>query len=395
MAKGIIVGELPNEENKKCIDCKKLLINGELTKCESCLAKEKSKKTIKPIEKKNFSLSDYKGVKKLDTGAKDKPLEYIPLSSAFQTVTGLIGLPKGYVSILRGYTNTGKSTALIEAAVGCQREGIIPVIIDTENGFNWNHARDMGFIFEYPLDEETGELGEPIGDFIYINNDHLINLYGKKRDKNRDVAVIEDVADFVNGLLEDQLNELLPNELCFLWDSVGTLDCEKSITSKSSNNMWNANAIEACFKSLITYRIPASRKENKKYTNTFVVVNKIWLDSMQGAGIVKHKGGEAFYYSARLVIHFGGVNSHGTKKLVATANGREWVYATQTKVTVDKNHVEGASYKGELVSTAHGFILPTELDVYKKQHKNYILSKLGVSDNTDITFSEKEINDKD
>ncbi len=350
-----------------------------------------AKKEIKPIEKKNFSLADYKAVKKLDDGVKDKPLEYIPLSSAFQKVTGL-SIPKGTVSILRGYSNTGKSTALIETAIGCQRSNVLPVIIDTENGFNWLHARDMGFEYNEVVDEETGEVVNYEGDFIYVNNDHLIELHGKKRDKNRDVAVIEDVSDFINALLEDQTNEKLPVELCFLWDSVGTLDCDKSVTSKSSNNQWNAGAIEQCFKSLINFRIPASRKENKKYTNTFVVVNKIWLDAMQGAGVVKNKGGEAFFYAARLIVHFGGIQSHATKKLLATANGKDYVYGTQTKVAIEKNHVTGSSFKGDLVSTAHGFILPTEVDAYKKEHKNYILSKLGIgeTDNIELTFREEE-----
>lgn len=360
-----------------------------------------AKKEIKPLVKKNFDLQAYKAVYKLDDGVKDKELEWIPLSSAFQTVTGLSGIPKGVVSILRGFSNTGKSTALVETAIGCQRTGILPVIIDTENGWNWQHAKDMGFEFqeedilgsEYEeLNEETGEViikikKNYVGFFLYINNQHLINMFAGKRD----VAVIEDVAAYCNKTLKDQETGDLPYELCFLWDSIGTLDCLKSYESESSNNQWNAGAMEQAFKMLINFKIPGSRKENKPYTNTMVVVNKIWLDNMQGAGVIKNKGGEAFFYGSRLIVHFGGIQSHATKKLFAKADGKDYNYGTQTKVAVEKNHINGASYKGELISTAHGFILPTEVEQYKKDNKKYILNKLGINKDVDIEFTAEDI----
>lgn len=350
-----------------------------------CVKINKMAKQEGALKKKNFDLSAYKAVNKLDDGVKDKPQEWIPLSAAFQTVTGLTGIPKGVVSIMRGYSNTGKSTALMEAAIGCQKLGILPVIIDTENGWGWEHGKDMGLEFEEDIDPSTGEVTGYSGFFIYVNNQHLINMFGGKRD----VAVIEDVAQFCHNTLKDQTNGDLPYEICFLWDSVGTLDCLKSYESDSSNNQWNAGAMEAAFKSLINFKIPGSRKENKPYTNTMVVVNKIWLDNMQGSGVVKNKGGEAFFYGSRLIVHFGGIQSHATKKLFAKANGKDYCYGTETKVAVEKNHINGTSYKGQLISTAHGFILPTEVEQYKKDNKKYILNKMNLGGDVDIEFSEK------
>lgn len=359
---------------------------------------DKEKKSIK---KKEFSLESYKMSNKMNDNVKDKDLEYIQLSPAFQKVTG-VSVIKGVVNMFRGYSNTGKSTALIETAIGCQRQGILPVIIDTENGWNWLHAREMGFDFEEVYgdvtNEETGEITQEVvnyeGFFIYINNDYLIENFGKVRskDKNRDEATVEDVADFMNKLLNDQNKGELNIELCFLWDSVGTLSCDKAVESSSGNNQWTAGAIETAFKSLINYRIPASRKENKLFTNTLVVVNKIWFDAMQGAGVVMNKGGFAMQYATRLQFHFGGVQSAGVKKLIARADGREYIFGTQTKVNVEKNHVNGVSYKGDLVSTAHGFIMVDEIEDYKKKYKEFILSKLGVSLNSNIEFAEVEDN---
>lgn len=353
---------------------------------------EKKNKEIKPLEKKVFSLENYKAKNKLNDNVRDKPLEYIQVSPAFQKVTGL-SIIKGVVNIIRGYSNTGKSTLLVETAIGCQKQGILPVIIDTENGWNWNHCKDMGFEFEEYVDEDSGEISYK-GFFIYINNDYLINEFGKKRDKNRDEAVIEDVAMFMNKCLDDQTKGELKYELCFLFDSIGSLDCEQGVTSDSRSNMWAAAAYEQSFKSLANYRIPASRKVNKEYTNTLVAVNKVWLNSMNmGQPTLKSKGGEFFYFAARLIFLMGGIQSHGTKKLIAKANGKDYVWGTQTKVTVEKNHITGTSYKGDIISTAHGFILAEDADSYKKEHKEYILSKIGVSKDTQLDFFEEETNE--
>jgi hypothetical protein len=345
---------------------------------------KKEEVIIKPkvVNKKLIDLSklkDFKIKNGFNEDVKDKELEWIPISKAFTEATGLSGIPKGYITLSRGFSNTGKSTSLMEAIVSSQKLGILPVIIDTENNFNWEHAKDMGLQFDEVIDEETGEIVNYDGFFIFINNEHLIENYGKKRDKNRQEAVIEDVADFCHDLLDKQTNGELPHELLFAWDSIGTLDCEQCVTSKNRNNMWNAGALEAAFKSLINHRIPASRKEGKPYTNTMIAVQKIWIDSMAGKGSVKHKGGEAFFYGARLILHFGGIISHGTEKLKATSGGKEYSFAISTKIEVVKNQINGIQLLGKIISTPHGFVSPLELETYKKENKDYLLSKLGTT----------------
>jgi hypothetical protein len=357
------------------------------------MSKEPIKGKGRALPKKEFSLDNFKEANGLNDSVKDKDLEWIPLSEAFQKASGLKGIPKGYVSLARGYSNTGKSTTLLEAMVSCQKLGILPVFIDTENHFNWQHARDMGLEFEEVWDEETGECINYKGFFIYVDGNFLVDKVGSKRFKGRDVPSIEDIATLMNQYLDKQKAGELPYELCFLWDSIGSIDCDKSIESSSGNNMWNAGALEAAFKSLINFRIPSSKKEGKEYTNTFVAVQKIWLDSMQGAGVIKHKGGEAYFYASRLILHFGGIQSHGTKKLYATAGGREYQWGTQAKFDVAKNQVNSVSYKGELISTAFGFIEATKesIDNFKKVNKDYLLKMLDVSSDVEIGIKEVEV----
>ena len=311
-------------------------------------------------------------------------MEWIPVSPALSAALGTPGLPKGYFILSRGFSNTGKSTSLLECVRGCQQLGILPIIIDTETNISWKHAKTMGVEVSETIDEETGEIKYGVSEesCMYIDCDYLINNYGKKRHgKTRQVAAIEDVAEFMNDMLNRQAKGELPVELCFLWDSAGTLDCDKGIESNSSNNQWNAGAMELAFKSLVNQRIPLSRGLSKEYTNTFFVVNKVWLDNM-GQGKIKHKGGESFYYACRFLMHFGGIQSHGTKRLTATFKGRNYTFGTQSKVGVDKNQITDTVYDGTpIVSTAHGFIGADNASVaaYMKEHKQFLINQLGVS----------------
>lgn len=331
----------------------------------------------KPTGKKSFSLKDFK--EKTNTNlVRNKPLKWLELSKAFQEETGLPGFPMGYVSLSRGYTNTGKSTSLSEAVVSAQNNGILPIIIDTENNLSLSRLAKMGF-----------DLGENEEDafYIYIDNEFLLENFGKKQDKKRKEAAIEDLASCIHHFLDLQEAGELPVDILFAIDSLGTLDCIRTINAQEkdteANNMWNAGAFEKAFKYLTNNRIPHSRKVTSPYTNTMIAVQKIWLDAMQGAGVVKHKGGEAFAYSSRLIIHHGGIQSHGTKKVAATSKKRDVVYGIESKITIVKNQIEGdlggISFDGKLISTPHGFIRADNdsKDQYKKDNILFFREILG------------------
>ncbi len=68
--------------------------------------------------KSNFDLNKFKTKKGLDKNVKFKDQQWIPLSPAFQQVSSIPGIPMGHIVMLRGHSDTGKTTAMIEAAVG-------------------------------------------------------------------------------------------------------------------------------------------------------------------------------------------------------------------------------------------------------------------------------------
>lgn len=356
---------------------------------------EKPKKGT--IQKKAFDVKAYKEKNNLTHVVKEKEKTYIPMSSAFTEATKFAGLPRGYATLFRGFSNTGKSTAIYEAAAGAQQIGDMPVIIETEGNWNWEHAKNIGFSFEEVVDEKTGEIIDYEGFFILVRGHDLLNMYGTfnysdSKDGNkilRTEPVYEDVSRFIDELLLDQANGELPHNLCFLWDSIGTLNCFKSTQSKSSNNMWNAGAITAAFTPILSSKIPASRSESSEYTNTFAAVQKIWLDSSgMGQPVVKHKGGEAMDFLARLIIHFGGTLSKSIKHLTAISGGNSYNYGIETKVKVVKNHIGGVHEEGVICSTPHGYISPDKIDQYKKDKKDFLKEQLN--SDFDIIFKNIE-----
>lgn len=349
----------------------------------------------KAVSKQNFDLNSFKQNNGFDITVKDKDLSWIPLSDAFHEALKIPGIPRGYMTSFRGYSNTGKSTAMYEAVVGCQQIGDLAVIIDTETNWSWEHARNIGIEFKEVVDEQTGEIIDYTGDFIFMNGDDLLNKYknfdystGKEGTKAlRSEPIIEDVAMLMTELLDLQADGKLPRNLCFLWDSVGSINGFKSVMSKSNNNQWNAGSMETAFKALVNHRIPASRREGKEFTNTFAVVQKVWLDNENK--VIKHKGGEAFYFAPRIIVHFGGILSHSTVKLKATSGGETYQFGVETKVKCEKNQVNGVEEQGKLASTPHGYWNPDKIEDYKKEHKDYILARLNSK--YDDFIIEKEI----
>lgn len=364
----------------------------------------------KSVSKKKFSLDDFKAQKGLNNEVKDKDLTWLPLSEAFSDALNIPGIPRGYVSLFRGFSNTGKSTAIYETIRACQQSDTkdIPVIIDTEGNFDWEHAKNIGVEFEEVVDEKTGEVIDYKGDFLFIDGDGLLERYGNFNYKEgkesskilRSEPVIEDVQHYISEMLDEQERGNLPFNLCFLWDSIGSTDCYESVMSNTPNNMWNAGALERSFKSILNHRIPASRKQNKEFTNTIAAVQKVWLDSVSSPRpTIKHKGGEGFYYGSRLIVHFGGILSHGTQLLNATAKGQKYQFGVKTKVRSAKNQVNGVETEGEICSTPHGFINPDKINDYKNDYREHILQQMNLSansvDDINIEAEEKSLSNED
>ena len=328
--------------------------------------------------KSKFDLSSFKEKKGLKQNVKFKDQEWIPLSSAFQDVTSIPGIPTGHIVLLRGHSDTGKTTALLEAAVSAQRRSILPVFIITEMKWNWEHAKQMGLQVDEVVDKETGEIVNYEGEFIYADRETIHS--------------IEDVAKFILDLMDEQKRGNLPYDLLFLWDSIGSVPCEMSIKSNKNNNEWNAGAMSTQFGNSVNQRITLSRKESSEYTNTLVCINKVWTakaESPMGKPKLMNKGGFAMWFDSTFVVTFGNISNAGTSKIKAIKDGKQVEFAKRVNLQIDKNHINGVTTRGKIVMTPHGFINDDdkELKAYKNENAKAWQDILG---GTDFTIVEEE-----
>lgn len=386
----------------------------------------KKKATIDSLkEKMNFGVKVNNGEIEGASNA-DKPMDWIIMPKAFQDAIKLPGFPMGYVSTICGHSNTGKSTLVNHAIVAAQRQGLIPVIYDTENNFDFQYAIDMGMeatpvygeIDVEKVDPETGEVTietenriiEYDGPFFYFNNSILLDRYGdidhqtgKRGGKKRLSAVIEDLVYSINEFLEYQANGDIEQGFVFIWDSVGSIGGMKSYLSKVGNNMFDANTISNAFMDVMDNKIPSSRKISSKYTNTMIMVNKVWLDGTtnpMAPPSLEMKGGKSITYRSRLILLLGGQLKASIKRLSAISKGLTYNYGIQTKIKVLKNQLPvpfNVTYEGEFICTDIGIIGTSkeEQEEYRKSHVSDILKKLNeiaTNNGKDIVTTEEAIN---
>jgi hypothetical protein len=347
------------------------------------MAKKKDSLTaaVSDEMKANFNLEKFKEKKLLTGNVKFKEQRWIPFSEALQESVSLPGAPMGHITLLRGHSNTGKTTALLELAINAQKMGILPVFIITEMKWSWEHAKQMGFQVDDVVDTETGEVTDYKGFFLYADRGSL--------------NTIEDVAEFIADLLDEQRKGNLPYDLCFFWDSIGSIPCKMSVEANKNNPMWNAGAMSQQFGNFINQRFPLSRKESSHYTNSMVAINKIWVapaENIFSQPKMKMKNGETMFLDASVVITFGNITNSGTSKMKATKDGKEVEFAVRTKVAVDKNHVTGLQTKNTVVATIHGFITddPKDVNEYKKQHAHEWVHILGSMDGIGLIEDKSE-----
>ena len=322
------------------------------------------------IKKTDFSAIK----KKFSKEAEYKPDRFFDLGDAFLDATGIPGPAMGHINMLLGHSDTGKTTALVKSAVDAQKKGIVPVFIITEQKWSWDHAELMGF--------------DKNGDYLF----------------NSDFEYIEQITDYINELLDAQEKGDLPHDLLILWDSVGSVPCKMTYDGKGGKQH-NASVLADKIGMGINQRISGSRRTDKPYTNSLIIVNQPWVelpDNPFGQPKIKAKGGEAIWLNSSIVFLFGNQKGAGTTKISITKDKRKVKIATRTKISIMKNHINGLGYEdGRILVTSHGFMAGREegeekksLEEYKKECGDYISKMLGVNV-TDIADVEVVTEDSD
>lgn len=324
------------------------------------------------IKKKSFK--DIKN--KFSKKASFKPDRFFDLGEAFLDATGLPGPSMGHINMFLGHSDTGKTTALVKTAVDAQKKGILPVFIITEQKWDFDHAKLMG------LDCEINEEGEWDGFFLFNNG----------------FQYIEQITDYINDLLDAQEKGELEYDLVFLWDSVGSVPCKMTFDGKGGKQH-NASVLSDKIGMGINQRVTGSRNTTSKYLNTLVTVNQPWVelpDNPFSQPKIKAKGGESLWLNSTIVFLFGNQKNAGTSKITATKDKRKVKFATRTKISIMKNHVNGLGYEdGKILVTPHGFLKGKDateekksIEEYKAENSNYWKTIIGSDGDYNLAVEE-------
>jgi hypothetical protein len=312
------------------------------------------------IKKKDFSIASL--ASKYSSKMSYKPDRFLDLGDVFLDATGLPGPAIGHINMFLGHSDTGKTTALLSSASDALKKGIFPIFIITEQKFNFEHAGIMGLPVKEEVDESTGEM-KFSGDFIYRN----------------DFEYIEQITDFINEMMDLQEKGEMPYDLLFLWDSIGSVPCKMTFEGKGGKQH-NASVLSDKIGMGINQRISGSRRSDKPYTNTMIIVNQPWVELPSNPfeqPKIKAKGGESIWLNSTLVFRFGNEKNAGTSKITVSNKGRTITIGSRTKISVMKNHVNGIQFAdGKVMVTSHGFLKMRTTSEEKASKESYIKNNI-------------------
>ena len=184
---------------------------------------------------------DFSAIKgKYSEEASFKSDRFFDLGDAFLDACGVPGPAMGHLNMFLGHSDTGKTTALIKTAIDAQKKNILPVFLITEQKWAFEHAKLMGL----DCDRVQNTDGGWSWDGFFLFNNHF--------------SYIEQITDYANSLLDAQDKGELPYDLCFLWDSVGSVPCKMTFEGKGGKQH-NAAALADKIGMGINQRISGSR----------------------------------------------------------------------------------------------------------------------------------------
>ena len=256
--------------------------------------------------------------------------DWLVMPLYFQEIVGDLGLPQGHITQLFSETpDSGKTTALIEAMIICQRAGGIVNLIDSEQKFPWARLVLMGGIAEDVNHMEVDSLEE-----AWEAWDHVAKVALEMRNDGIEVPIMA------------------------AWDSVPASVPDAIINEKEAGKLHVA--VEA---KINNKNVRKLRQITKRAKLTAVFINHSYMSMPIGFGarpVEILKGGAEMYFMTTLAIRFkkGAMISREFKK--ETQRIGQTVH-----VEVKKGHFSGRTVRKTLNIIDRGFVSNEELAEYK------------------------------
>lgn len=313
---------------------------------------------------KKFDIDAYK--KKIkEREVTYKPDSYIPVDECIQMVLGLPGFPRCHVSQVYGKSDTGKTSLLFHLAAQAQANGELPIVYVTEKKVDWARAKLMGFDKDaYAIIEEN-------------------------------YSTLEEVFEDILSKLAEQAREELPKKIVFLWDSIGnTLSKDEFKDDKEGNRDIKATMMKAAkvikgYMRHIGPKINETRKDGVPHEATLIFLNQAYTQpadpNVYGSRpkLVPY-GGDGIWYAASLVVQ----TKKAGPKIEAVVDGIKKKFGSRSRLTIEKNHINGIEQSGQFIITPTSIIPDEEkaIKIYRTENKD----SWGNAEILNIEDSEKD-----
>lgn len=295
------------------------------------------------MSSKKFDLSKYKEkVQVAEVPLKTDKL--IPISPALQAISGLQGLPLGHCIQIYGPSNGGKSSLAYYLAKEAQSVNVLPIFITTEGKISIERMQTMG-----------------------IDMDRVIL---------DDAEYIEDVFAKLDKYVSDQASGELPMDILLVVDSIGNTISKDSVTinkdgtSEIGGAMMKAAKTIRGYMRVMSHKINNTRRVNSKFFAGLLFVNHSYKQPPQfpgGPTIDVAAGGDGITFASSLIIKV-----KKSKMLKAVKNGIDVTFGLVSKLSVEKNHINGISNQGEFVIVPDD-VIPNDkssIEEYKARAKD-------------------------
>lgn len=276
-------------------------------------------------KEKEFDLESFRSTLKIPP-REEKPAKYLILPPEIQACIGnLPGFALGDITEIWGDSDTGKSTLLMKAAVACQEQDIIPVVLIKEKKHREARFALMGF--------DT-----------------------KKAIVNLACGNLEEMFSFIGQIIASVNKGKLPKDVMIFVDSFGNANCKAALihnadgTTETKNvHMQNAKVFSEEMTTLAD-KINETRYATSPHYIGLVYVNHTYDKPVQVGGRtfikVQPRGGKKRKYVASLEL-----STKRVKSLKAVVNGVQQDFGFLSKITVVKNHINGIYNSGLLIIT--------------------------------------------
>lgn len=277
------------------------------------------------MAKKQFDLSDYiQSQQKAVPTVEYKEPEYVVMAEPVQKAMGMPGFPLGHMSMMYGLSDCGKTGILLNAVKQAQEQGMLAILIVTENKLNKERIKKSG-----------------------VDLDKIILV--------EDLKYLENVYDYISGKTQEVIDGKLPMNVAIFWDSVAGCPSKDSYEIKSDgkieknfDNRKNANVI-GFYNNIIASRIAETRKKDCPGTVGVTLVTQAYMGEKPKfpPGLpapILPNGGEKIWFPLSVALEI----KEG-RRLSAKQGGTDFDFGLVSKIKVKKNHLSEINCDGEVV----------------------------------------------